>query len=259
MSGHHEPDPGAMLRVVLAPCSPFSVTADLMVASASLARELGVSRTPLREALIGLADRGLLVSAPGRGFLVPPFDPDEARRLYPLVAELEALALRWTSPLELAGRNIYIREGCYVCHSQMVRPFRDEVERYGHYSIAAESMYDHPFQWGSKRTGPDLARVGGKYSNEWHVAHLVDPRSVVPQSIMPDFPWLATTDLEYSDIQERMEALKEAGVPYTDTETFSMVPLGPHQSAPFRIILDQLTDNWNQNPPTLRIIHVSFQ
>jgi len=122
------------------------------------------------------------------------------------------------TPLELRGRDIYQREGCFYCHSQMVRPFRNERLRYGHYSLAAESQYDHPFLWGSKRTGPDLARVGGKYSNAWHVAHLINPRSVVPQSIMPDFPWLAKTDLEYSDIQQRMEALKETGVPYTDTE-----------------------------------------
>ena len=98
------------------------------------------------------------------------------------------------SPLELAGRNIYIREGCYVCHSQMIRPFRDEVERYGHYSLAAESMFDHPFQWGSKRTGPDLARVGGKYSNDWHVQHLRNPRSVVPESIMPPYAFLAKNE-----------------------------------------------------------------
>jgi cytochrome c oxidase cbb3-type subunit 2 len=103
--------------------------------------------------------------------------------------------MRPYAPLELAGRNIYVREGCYVCHSQMIRPFRDEVERYGHYSLAAESMYDHPFQWGSKRTGPDLARVGRKYSNEWHVAHLTDPRSVVPESVMPPMRscWIATS------------------------------------------------------------------
>ena len=100
------------------------------------------------------------------------------------------------SPLELVGRNIYVREGCYACHSQMIRPFRDEVERYGHYSLAAESMYDHPFQWGSKRTGPDLARIGGKYSNEWQVTHLADPRSVVPESVMPRFGFLLETDLD---------------------------------------------------------------
>src|ERR1043165_2638253 len=103
--------------------------------------------------------------------------------------------MRPYSPLELEGRNIYIREGCYLCHSQQIRPFRDEVERYGHYSLAAESMYDHPFQWGSKRTGPDLARVGGKYSNDWHVAHLTDPRSVVPESIMPGYPHLEEHEL----------------------------------------------------------------
>ena len=122
------------------------------------------------------------------------------------------------TPLELRGRDIYQREGCYLCHSQMVRPFRDEWLRYGHYSLAAESQYDHPFQWGSKRTGPDLARVGGKYSNAWHVAHLVNPRDVVPQSIMPDYPWLLSTDLDYSDVQDRMRALKKTGVPYSETQ-----------------------------------------
>ena len=120
------------------------------------------------------------------------------------------------SPLELAGRNIYIREGCYVCHSQMIRPFRDEVERYGPYSLAAESMYDHPFQWGSKRTGPDLARVGGKYSNQWHVAHLVDPRSVVPESVMPPYAFLREKDLEYDNIADHLRANRLVGVPYTD-------------------------------------------
>ncbi len=120
------------------------------------------------------------------------------------------------SPLEQLGRDIYVREGCYVCHSQMIRPFRDEVERYGPYSLAAESMYDHPFQWGSKRTGPDLARVGGKYSNEWHVAHLVNPQSVVPESVMPPYPWLLERELDISDIRERLETLRIVGVPYTD-------------------------------------------
>ena len=120
--------------------------------------------------------------------------------------------------LELRGRDVYTREGCYLCHSQMIRPFRDENLRYGHYSLAAESQYDHPFQWGSKRTGPDLARVGNKYSNEWHVAHLVAPRDVVPQSIMPNYPWLLSNDLDYSDIQDRMRALKATGVPYSETQ-----------------------------------------
>ncbi len=122
------------------------------------------------------------------------------------------------TPLELAGRNIYMREGCYVCHSQMVRPFRDEVERYGHYSLAAESMYDHPFQWGSKRTGPDLARVGGRYSDEWHVQHLKDPRAVVPESIMPPYAFLAERDLQPGDMGTHLTALSRVGVPYTKEE-----------------------------------------
>jgi len=124
--------------------------------------------------------------------------------------------MRPYTPLELAGRDIYVREGCYLCHSQMIRALRDEVERYGHYSLAAESMYDHPFQWGSKRTGPDLARVGGKYSDEWHVAHLNNPRAVVPESVMPGYPFLAKRPLDYGDIADRMTVLREEGVPYTD-------------------------------------------
>jgi len=119
------------------------------------------------------------------------------------------------SPLELAGRNIYIREGCYLCHSQQIRPFRDEVERYGHYSLAAESMYDHPFQWGSKRTGPDLARVGGRYSNDWHRQHLLDPRAVVPGSIMPSYSFLARP-LQVDNIDQHLKTLRIVGVPYTD-------------------------------------------
>ncbi|MEM5517591.1 cytochrome-c oxidase, cbb3-type subunit II [Henriciella sp. AS95] len=124
--------------------------------------------------------------------------------------------MRPYTPLEVAGRNIYLREGCYVCHSQMVRPLRDEVERYGHYSLAAESMYDHPFQWGSKRTGPDLARVGNKYSDEWHVDHLIDPRSLVPESIMPPYAFLAEKKLDYRNIEADLKALKWVGVDYTD-------------------------------------------
>jgi len=123
--------------------------------------------------------------------------------------------MRPYTPLEQAGRDIYVREGCYVCHSQMIRPFRDEVERYGHYSLAAESMYDHPFQWGSKRTGPDLARVGGRYSDEWHVQHLKDPRSVVPESIMPPYGFLADTDLVAGDMTAELTALYRVGVPYS--------------------------------------------
>ena len=122
--------------------------------------------------------------------------------------------MRPYSPLELAGRNIYIREGCYVCHSQMIRPFRDEVERYGPYSLAAESMYDHPFQWGSKRTGPDLARVGNRYSDEWHVQHLIDPQSVVPESIMPRYAFLQTP-LRTDDLAAHLKANRAVGVPYT--------------------------------------------
>ncbi|WP_156256455.1 cytochrome-c oxidase, cbb3-type subunit II [Sandarakinorhabdus oryzae] len=126
--------------------------------------------------------------------------------------------MRPYTPLELAGRNIYIREGCYVCHSQMVRPFKDEVERYGHYSLAAESMYDHPFQWGSKRTGPDLARVGGRYSDKWHHDHLVDPRSVVPESIMPPYAFLAEKPLNAGDMRAHLKALKAVGVPYSEAD-----------------------------------------
>ncbi|MBV7259070.1 cytochrome-c oxidase, cbb3-type subunit II [Erythrobacter crassostreae] len=123
--------------------------------------------------------------------------------------------MRPYTPLEQAGRDIYIREGCYTCHSQMIRPFRDEVERYGHYSLAAESMYDHPFQWGSKRTGPDLARVGGRYTDDWHVQHLNDPRSVVPQSIMPSYSFLSKTTLKVADVSGHLTALQTVGVPYT--------------------------------------------
>ncbi len=119
------------------------------------------------------------------------------------------------TPLELAGRDIYVREGCYLCHSQMIRPLRDEVERYGHYSLAAESMYDHPFQWGSERQGPDLARVGRKYSDDWHRDHLRNPRSVVPGSIMPDYSFLEQTDLDYRHIGENMKVQADLGVPYT--------------------------------------------
>jgi len=121
------------------------------------------------------------------------------------------------SPLEQKGRDIYIREGCYNCHSQMIRPFKDEVERYGHYSLAAESKYDHPFQWGSKRTGPDLARVGGKYTDDWHVRHLINPRDVVPESIMPGYPHLQR-ELDFSTIKADLKALRAVGVPYTDEQ-----------------------------------------
>lgn len=128
----------------------------------------------------------------------------------------EVDGVRPYTPLELAGRNIYVREGCYNCHSQMIRPFRDEVERYGHYSLAAESMYDRPFQWGSKRTGPDLARVGGRYSDEWHVQHMIDPRAVVPESIMPPYAFLADRDLDHGDMSAHLRAMARLGVPYTE-------------------------------------------
>lgn len=120
--------------------------------------------------------------------------------------------------LQLSGRDIYVREGCYVCHSQMIRPFRAETERYGHYSLAGEFVYDHPFQWGSKRTGPDLHRVGGRYSDDWHRVHLINPRDVVPESIMPGYPWLETTNLDSSEIQKKMRVLRSLGSPYSDEE-----------------------------------------
>jgi cytochrome c oxidase cbb3-type subunit 2 len=128
------------------------------------------------------------------------------------------------TPLELAGRNIYVREGCYNCHSQMIRPLRDEVERYGHYSLAAESMYDRPFQWGSKRTGPDLARVGGKYSDDWHRDHLNAPKSVVPGSIMPNYPWLMRTELDIAHIAEDLRVQGALGVPYTPEMIAAAIP-----------------------------------
>ena len=130
----------------------------------------------------------------------------------------EVEGVRPYSPLELAGRDIYIREGCYVCHSQMIRPMRDEFERYGHYSLAAESMYDHPFQWGSKRTGPDLARVGGRYSDAWHVDHLIDPQSVVPESVMPKYAFLMDAQIDGAHIQDLMRTHRFVGVPYTDAQ-----------------------------------------
>jgi len=122
------------------------------------------------------------------------------------------------SPIRLAGRDVYIREGCYNCHSQMVRPFRSETERYGHYSVAGEFVYDRPFQWGSKRTGPDIVRVGGKYSDDWHRLHLMDPRAVVPESNMPAYPWLAERLIDPATVQQRMRALKRLGDPYTDEQ-----------------------------------------
>lgn len=141
----------------------------------------------------------------------------EIAPLFYLKSTIEKVeGMRPYTPLELAGRNVYIREGCYTCHSQMIRALRDEVERYGHYSLAAESMYDHPFQWGSKRNGPDLARVGGKYSDEWHQDHFKSPRSVVPESIMPAYSFLATTRLSVDNLTGHIQAQQTVGVPYTD-------------------------------------------
>jgi cytochrome c oxidase cbb3-type subunit 2 len=137
--------------------------------------------------------------------------------LFYLKSTIETVqGMRPYTPLELAGRNIYVREGCYLCHSQMIRSLRDEVERYGHYSLAAESEYDHPFQWGSKRNGPDIARVGGKYTDAWHVAHLMNPRSVVPQSIMPSYAFLFDTPLDTRELAANVQVNRELGTPYTD-------------------------------------------
>lgn len=153
-------------------------------------------------AIVGVSSIGGLVE------IAPLFTIDET------VEKVEDM--RVYTPLELSGRNIYIREGCYACHSQMIRTLRDEVERYGPYSLAVESQYDHPMLWGSKRTGPDLARVGGKYSDEWHVAHLVDPRAVVPESKMPAYAWLQRNTLRTDDLPDHLAAMRRVGVPYTD-------------------------------------------
>ena len=143
----------------------------------------------------------------------------EITPLFYLKSTIEVVdGVRPYTPLELAGRNIYVREGCYLCHSQMVRPLRDEVERYGHFSLAAESMFDHPFQWGSKRTGPDLARVGAKYSDDWHVTHLINPRAIVPQSVMPGYAFLARTEVDPGTIADHMRTLRTVGVPYSDDQ-----------------------------------------
>lgn len=148
----------------------------------------------------------------------------EITPLFYLKSTIEKVdGMRPYTPLELAGRNVYIREGCYLCHSQMVRPLRDEVERYGHYSLAAESMFDHPFQWGSKRTGPDLARVGAKYSDEWHVTHLSNPRAIVPQSVMPGYKFLAETEVDQDQIAGHLRTNRAIGVPYSDDQILNAV------------------------------------
>lgn len=159
--------------------------------------------------LVGIV---IMVAIGGLVEIIPLF------RIETTIEKVEGM--RPYTPLELAGQDVYVREGCYVCHSQQIRPLRDEVERYGHYSLAAESMYDHPFQWGSRRIGPDLARVGGKYSDEWHVAHFINPRSVVPESLMPRYSFLRNTDIKerLKLIHENMETLRVTGVPYTDEQ-----------------------------------------
>jgi cytochrome c oxidase cbb3-type subunit 2 len=160
----------------------------------------------------------LVVSVGGIVEIVPLFYLDTTFEddVFPEYEELKGV--RPYTALELAGRDIYQREGCYLCHSQMVRPFRDEKDRYGHYSLAVESQYDHPFQWGSKRTGPDLARVGGKYSDAWHIQHLEDPRSVVPESVMPGYPWLNDATIDGEGMEKRLRAMRALGVPYTDEQ-----------------------------------------
>jgi cytochrome c oxidase cbb3-type subunit 2 len=160
----------------------------------------------------------IIVSVGGIVEIVPLFYLNNTYedQVFPEYEELSGV--RPYAALELAGRDIYQREGCYLCHSQMIRPFRDEKDRYGHYSLAVESKYDHPFQWGSKRTGPDLARVGGKYSDDWHYQHLRAPRSVVPESVMPNYPWLEESTIDGKGIAKRVKAMKLLGVPYTDEQ-----------------------------------------
>ncbi|QDM15087.1 cytochrome-c oxidase, cbb3-type subunit II [Tardiphaga sp. vice352] len=148
----------------------------------------------------------------------------EITPLFYLKSTIEVVdGVRPYTPLELTGRNVYVREGCYLCHSQMIRPLRDEVERYGHYSLAAESMFDHPFQWGSKRTGPDLARVGAKYSDEWHVTHLSNPRAIVPQSVMPGYRFLAETEVNLNQIADHLRTNRAIGVPYSEDQILNAV------------------------------------
>ena len=183
--------------------------ADPMINEAAEAKPTGHARLERNVTLMALATL-VTVAIGGLVQITPLFYLDNT------IEKVEGM--RPYTPLEQAGRDIYIREGCYVCHSQMIRPFRDEIERYGNYSLAAESMYDHPFQWGSKRTGPDLARLGGRYSDAWHVQHLQDPRSVVPDSIMPKYGFLAETPLKVADASAMLTALSRVGVPYSETD-----------------------------------------
>ena len=169
----------------------------------------------------------------------------EITPLFYLKSTIEKVeGVRPYTPLELAGRNVYIREGCYLCHSQMVRPLRDEVERYGHYSLAAESMYDHPFQWGSKRTGPDLARVGAKYSDEWHVTHMVNPRAIVPQSVMPGYPFLAKTELDTETVAGHLRTNRNVGVPYSDEQIANAIADLKTQADPDSADVDGFTKRY---------------
>lgn len=154
--------------------------------------------------------------------------------------------MRVYTPLELAGRNIYMREGCYACHSQMIRTLRDDVERYGHYSLAVESKYDHPMLWGSKRTGPDLARIGGKYSDTWHVVHLNNPRDVVPESVMPAYTWLKRTTLRTDDLGAHLRALREVGVPYTDAMIANAPADAYGQANPGTAFADGVTERYGK-------------
>ena len=163
----------------------------------------------------------------------------------------DAPSMRVFTPLEIAGRNIYIREGCYACHSQMIRTLRDEVERYGHYSLAVESKYDHPMLWGSKRTGPDLARVGEKYSDEWHVAHLINPRHLVPESVMPAYAWLNRTSLRTDDLSNHLRALRAVGVPYSDEMIVNAASDAYGQAAPESPFAEGVTKRYG-NATTVR-------
>jgi cytochrome c oxidase cbb3-type subunit II len=158
----------------------------------------------------------------------------------------DAPDMRLYTPLELAGRNIYIREGCYACHSQMIRTLRDEVDRYGPYSLAVESKYDHPMLWGSKRTGPDLARIGEKYSDSWHVAHLNNPREVVPVSVMPAYDWLSTTELRTDDLTLHLKAQRAVGVPYTDDMIANAATDAAGQAAPDSPLADGVTKRYGK-------------
>lgn len=183
-------------------------------------------------AIIGVASIGGIVEIAPLFTIHQTVESDPTMRLY--------------TPLELAGRNIYIREGCYACHSQMIRTLRDEVDRYGPYSLAVESKYDHPMLWGSERKGPDLARIGGKYSDEWHVAHLNNPRDVVPESIMPAYDWLSRTALRIDDLSDHLKAMRMVGVPYTDDMIANATADATAQIAPDSPLADGLKKRYGE-------------